>query len=336
MTMEQQDLVLRFGRMIRVIRYSEEWEVKWNNFLDLSRTNSFLHRRSFMDYHKDRFVDYSLIVLDDEKMVGLFPANINTKNEVISHSGLTYGGLITELHDKPINTILYLKLILAFLVKEQIEKLFYKQPPSIYNSSSQEEIEYGIFLAQGKLFRIDTSFAIKKNGRSPFQERRRRAINKAKKLGVEIKETSIFYEFWELVLKPNLLSRFGVNPVHSLTEIELLALANKGCIRQFDAYLNGEILAGTTIFETPTVAHAQYISAKDEGRKNGAIDLLFDILINDVFSEKSYFDFGIVNENEGKTINRGLWDWKEGFGAKVYAHRFYEIETKNYSKIILE
>ena len=36
-------------------------------------------------------------------------------------------------------------------------------------------------------------------------------------------------------------------------------------------------MAGTTIFETPTVAHAQYISASEEGRNNGA--LIFYLII---------------------------------------------------------
>jgi hypothetical protein len=130
-----------------------------------------------------------------------------------------------------------------------------------------------------------------------------------------------------------LQSRFGVNPVHSLAEMESLSINNPNKIRQFEAWRNGVLMAGTTVFETPTVAHAQYISASEEGRKNGAIDLLFHHLISQTFAHKEIFDFGIVNEEEGRKINMGLLDWKEGFGARSYAHRFYEIETKNYVQI---
>jgi hypothetical protein len=92
-------------------------------------------------------------------------------------------------------------------------------------------------------------------------------------------------------------------------------------------------MAGTTLFETPHVIHAQYISASEEGRKNGSLDYLFDYLIQKYSTSKKYFDFGIVNEDSGKKINLGLLDWKEGFGARAFAHRFYKISTINLNKI---
>jgi len=42
-----------------------------------------------MEYHKDRFNDYSLLVYKDQKLFGLLPANI-TNDTVVSHQGLTY------------------------------------------------------------------------------------------------------------------------------------------------------------------------------------------------------------------------------------------------------
>ena len=337
--MEQLALVLLFGKMIEVVKYNSDWFDKWNLFLIESRTNSFLHSRYFMEYHKDRFQDYSLIVIKDGNIVALLPANKRPHENVIeSHGGLTFGGLITKTNDKPINTLIYFKSILEFLAKNQIDKLLYKQPPSFYSACSQEEVEYAIFLTEGKLIRMDTTFTIDNSigEKIKYQERRKRSIKKAVKLGAEIKETKDFSEYWKQILTPNLQQRFGVKPVHSLEEISQLSQNNPTHIRQFNAYLNGEILAGATVFETPLVAHAQYISAKDEGRRNGALDYLFDNLISEVFKTKAYFDFGIVNEEQGRSINKGLWDWKEGFGAKVFAHRFYEIHTNNHHKIITE
>src|SRR5690606_9335647 len=116
-------------------------------------------------------------------------------------------------------------------------------------------------------------------------------------------------------------------------EITLLKINNAPHIKQYCAYLNGEIMAGATIFETDIVAHAQYISASEEGRKNGSLDLLFHQLISKTYSNKKYFDFGIVNENNGRKINNGLLDWKEGFGGRSYAHRFYKIETSKYFQL---
>jgi hypothetical protein len=320
--------------MITVRKYESTDKERWNHFLENSRTNQFLLSRNFMEYHQDRFEDYSLMVFDEKALVAIFPANIKN-NIVVSHSGLTFGGFIVAKDEATKNSIQYFVQLLKFISEHNIEKIIFKQSPAFYSSVSQDEIDYAMFLLDAKMYRVDIAYAInqKLENKIQYQERRRRAIKKAEKNGVEIKETTDFSNFWNEILTPNLQSRFGVNPVHSLAEIELLSINNPNKIRQFEAWQNGVLMAGTTVFEMPTVAHAQYISASEEGRKNGAIDLLFHHLISSTFAHKEIFDFGIVNEAEGRKINMGLLDWKEGFGARAYAHRFYEIESKNHVQI---
>lgn len=320
--------------MISVRRYTDTDKKLWNDFLENSRTNQFLLSRNFMEYHKDRFEDYSLMVFEDKNLVAIFPANIKS-NIVVSHAGLTFGGFIVAQNEATRNTIQYFGKLLHYMNEQSVERIIFKQSPSFYSSPCQDEVDYAMFLADAKLYRVDIAYAINQqiNPKIQYQERRKRAIKKAQKNGVVIKETTDFSVFWNQILTPNLQSRFGVNPVHSLSEIEKLSSDNPNRIRQFEAWENGVLMAGATVFETPSVAHAQYISASDEGRKNGAIDLLFHHLISETFAGKEVFDFGIVNEEEGRKINFGLLDWKEGFGARAYAHRFYEIETKNYINI---
>jgi acetyltransferase-like isoleucine patch superfamily enzyme len=120
--------------------------------------------------------------------------------------------------------------------------------------------------------------------------------------------------------------------VHTLEEITLLASRFPEQIKQFSAYYEDEIVAGTTIFETPTVAHGQYGAVTEKGRQIGAEAYLFSTLIEQ-YKDKRFFDFGISNEKEGRVLNHGLLEWKEGFGARCYAHDFYEIATGNYPKL---
>jgi hypothetical protein len=152
----------------------------------------------------------------------------------------------------------------------------------------------------------------------------------AKGHGIVIKETENYGEFWEHILIPNLMERHGKNPVHSAEEIYTLHQMFPDNIRQFSAYHHGRIVGGTTIFETPTVAHSQYFCGSAEGRKNGSLDLLCETLIKEIYSSKAFFNFGISNEQNGRKINKGLLEWKEGFGARTCSHNFYRIETKNY------
>jgi superfamily II DNA or RNA helicase len=65
----------------------------------------------------------------------------------------------------------------------------------------------------------------------------------------------------------------------------------------------------------------------------GGLDFLYNHLIQNVFSNDKYFDFGISNENNGLQLRESLHYWKESFGARTIVQNFYEIETKNYEKL---
>ena len=319
--------------MIYARRYLETDAEQWNHFLADAKNSTFLFARSYMDYHKKKFQDYSIMVFENEKLLALMPASFSN-GVIYSHQGLTYGGIIVKRQEYSINTIRFFKEILKFLSQQGIEKMIFKQIPAFYNSVGSDEIDYALFLLNAKLIRMDIASVISLTGPTiSYQERRSRSIKKAIKAGVIVSESNSFDDFWNLILVPNLLQRHGVKPVHTLEEIYFLSKENKGCIRQFNAYLNDRILAGCTTYETNNVVHGQYISASEEGRDTGAIDLLFDWLIRNIFKHKSFFDFGIANENDGRTINKGLLEWKEGFGARPYAHRFYEVELAKFEML---
>jgi hypothetical protein len=94
-------------------------------------------------------------------------------------------------------------------------------------------------------------------------------------------------------------------------------------IKLFAAYKSGEMLAGVIIYESPLVAHAQYIAATEAGKRSGALDLILGHLINDYYSRKKYFDFGISTEDAGRHLNAGLIENKQGFGGRAVVHDFY-------------
>jgi hypothetical protein len=320
--MSQSDIIVHI--------YESKRKNVWNEFLVKSKNSTFLLNRDFVEYHADHFSDYSLIIIDKGEIVALFPANIDANRVVYSHQGLTYGGFIFKENECLNDILKYIHAALIFLTKNDISKILYKAFPKFYNTIGSDEIDYALFLLKAKLIRRDTALTINLKNKIRYQNRRIRAIKKATKLGVVIVEKDSFQDFWHDILIPNLLERFGVNPVHSLEEIKMLAKYFPNNIRQYNAYLDDRIIAGTTIFETPNVAHAQYISASSEGRNNGGLDLLFSHLIEKEFAHKNYFDFGISNENNGKSLNHGLLDWKEGFGGRSFSHDFYEIETIKY------
>ncbi len=283
-----------------------------------------------MGYHSERFQDFSLMVYNSDKLVALLPANRN-KEILYSHQGLSYGGLVVSELVTFESFYTIWKVVLVFLEEEHIQKFQLKLLPRIYQTVTNDEIDYLLFKLKAKNYRKDiTSVIDYKNLLSITSSNRKRGVKKGIKNKLEIKEDDNFEGFWNEILIPNLAQTHQTKPVHTVEEIKLLKHNFPNNIRQFNVYHHSKIVGGVTIFETENVAHAQYISANMDKQQLGTLDFLFSYLIKEVFVEKKYFDFGISNENQGHSINRGLLNWKESFGARSVIHDFYEIDVVNH------
>ena len=195
-------------------------------------------------------------------------------------------------------------------------------------------MEYVLFLLDANLYRRDSIAVMDLENKLKISRVRKRGINKGIANGIVIQETDSFDSFWNQILIPNLMSRYGVLPIHSLEEITYLKSKFPSKIRQFNAYHENTIVAGVTVFEKGSVAHPQYISGNKEINNSlGSLDYLYYFLIENIYSDMKYFDFGISNENDGKKLNEKLHFWKESFGARTVIQNFYEVETKNFTKL---
>ncbi len=71
------------------------------------------------------------------------------------------------------------------------------------------------------------------------------------------------------------------------------------------------------------IIHVQYISASDEGKQTGSLDLMFDDIINNLFNAYSIIDFGHSNEDSGNYLNERLIFQKEGFGGRGVVYEIF-------------
>ncbi|MGB2128291.1 MAG: GNAT family N-acetyltransferase [Flavicella sp.] len=318
--------------MITLKKYSPKDQKKWDTFCDVAKNATFLFKRDFMDYHANRFEDFSLLLYKDATLIALLPAN-RVDSTLYSHQGLTYGGFIIGQQLKFSDYIALFCALLEYLNEEGVSSFVLKKLPSFYTSIPSDEIEYVLQLLTAKRIRSDISSLIALQYPKKVSKIRLRGVKKALKNKLEVQEETNFKAFWEQVLIPNLKDKHGVHPVHSLEEIQLLKQRFPENIRQFSVYHGNTIVGGTTIFEMDTVVHAQYISAHPTLENLGSLDLLFDHLIRNVFPNKTYFDFGISTEQKGRKLNKGLLGWKEGFGARATTYDTYEINPQNHTKL---
>ena len=312
---------------LRIEVYDDSQKSVWDEFVSSSKNGTFLFFRDYMDYHRDRFEDHSLLVCDDkDRVVALLPAN-KKEDTLVSHGGLTYGGFVTDEGIKASLMLEVLEHALVHLRQQGLVKLIYKPMPHIYHRLPAEEDSYALFRCKAVLYRRDLTTTVVPELEIKFQERRLRSIKKALRAGVTWRPSEDYAQFWQ-VLEYNLWSVHRLKPVHTLAEIRRLQASFPENIKLFCSFLGGEIVAGTVIYETHTVAHAQYTASSERGRSCGALDLLFLHLITEQYKHKKYFDLGVSTEAQGRYLNQGLAAYKEGFGGRAIVYDYYEIDLK--------
>lgn len=308
---------------LSIIPYSPDLKNEWDLFVGSSKNGTFLLKRDYIDYHSDRFPDHSLIITRNGIIYSILPA-CKIKNDIHSHAGLTYGGLIMSRKCTSAEILEIFTLIKEYFKSEGIVNFIYKPVPHIYHSLPSEEDLYALFRIDAKLVERKVASVVFKDERIKFRHIRKSGINKAIQAMVEVRETDDFKTFWT-ILSSNLLLKYNTYPVHTLEEIENLSKKFPKEIKLFGAFIEDRMEGGVIIYETSQVAHCQYISASPYGKATGSLDLIFDILINDVFKDKMYFDFGTSNEDGGKILNEQLIYQKEGFGGRAICYDTYSI-----------
>lgn len=308
---------------MEIVRFRPDLKSIWDDYVDRSKNGTFMLKRDYMEYHADRFTDYSLLFYENGKLIALLPASIH-ESAIVSHGGLTYGGIVTDDSMTAQKMLCLMELLLIYLNAEHISDLYYKRIPSIYYKYPSDEDLYALFRCGASLTKCGISSTIYLPDRIEFSKRRVRNISKAIKTGLVFQESEDYHSYVPL-LADVLKKRHGVTPVH--TAEELIYLHNKfpENIRLFTVTTGNCLMAGVLVYETETVVHTQYLANSEEGRTCGALDYAIDKLINEVYPTKLYFDFGISTEDGGLVLNEGLICQKQEFGARGTVYQEYRI-----------
>ncbi len=296
----------------------------WDEFVRRSRNGTFLLLRGYMDYHADRFADFSLMVRDGKgRVLSCLPANREAEC-LTSHGGLTYGGFILDARMNAVAMLEVFDVCREHLASCGIREWIYKPVPHIYHVQPAEEDLYALFRCDAALIRRDVGACACPSQLGEWPERVAASLRKAASVGSSVAESHAFRDFWP-ILEQNLGSRHGARPVHSLSEMERLNSLFPHEIRLFVVSCAGKLHAGAVVYETSAVAHVQYAAVTEEGRINGASALLITDLLRTHFRDKKWFDYGISTTECGRVLNSGLQRFKEGFGLRSVVADHYSI-----------
>ena len=254
-----------------------------------------------------------------DKLIGLFPASINEKS-LISHGGLTYGGIIQSKKGDVFKVLEFLSEIIKFCKKNAIKEIIYKAIPSFYHEFPSEEDLYALYVNDFSLLKREISTAI------PIESfklggNKRRGHKKAYENGCSLKSSDNFELFFKMA-NERLDEKYNVKAVHNAEEMKLLSSSFPENIKMYICERENELLGGAIVYINKEVVHLQYLTTTELGRKHRSNDFVVVELLK-IFSDKKWFDFGISTEHMGRTLNSSLIQQKSEFGGAGLVYDTY-------------
>lgn len=314
--------------MITIRKYCDQDQAAWNAFLKSAKNRLFMFDRHYMDYHRDRFRDHSLLFFNDGELIALLPA-CERDNMLCSHAGLTYGGFLTNEKMKQHTMNDCFDALLTYAREQGLGKILYKTVPHIYHLQPAEEDRYSLYANGGKIVTVDASTYVNLHAPLKMPKGRKAQITRASREGVVIevlaeqKDYDAFIDLENEVLS----TRHETRAVHTGAELKMLHDRFTESIHLFAALKDGKMIAGTVVYEYDQVVHTQYMAADDDARVIGALDLAVATVIERYRESKKWLDFGISTEHGRIYLNEGLIAQKEGFGGRTGVYEIWELSA---------
>lgn len=314
---------------ISIVRYENEYKDRWNHFVKKAKNGLFMYDRDYMDYHSDRFTDHSLLFFHDDQLIALLPAN-ERNNMLVSHGGLTYGGLLVDTSAKQHTVNDCFEALMQYARANGIGRVIYKPVPHMFHQQPAEEDIYALSRMGGMLTEVSSSTVVYLKDPLKMPKGRKAQISRARREGVEVKilEDKKDYETFIDLENTVLEAYHGVKAVHTADELYLLHSRFPQNICLFGAIKDGEMIAGTVVFEYAQAVHTQYMASGERGRMIGALDLAVATVMDRYKETKRWLDFGVSTEEHGSILNEGLIAQKEGFGGRTNVYTVWEINVE--------
>ena len=309
--------------MISINRFTESFTDDWEKFVRDSNNGTIFHTRKFLSYHsKGKFIDHSLIFYKNKKPLSVLPAVeiFESNNKVfVSHPGASMGSFVTPIDLSFEDALQLVSELNKYLKKQNFSSVRVTIPSIIYNKRKTNYIDFSLIRHGYKYVKREVSSILIledsiENNVKKFKPSHRRALRKAQRLGLEIKNSEDFNTFYD-ILKKNLKNRHNVEPTHTVGELLKLKKLFPNNILLQAAFLDNKMIGGVVNFiANNDVVLAFYISHDEAYQEYRPINLLFYEIVKDAINNNfKVLDFGIFTVNEEP--NMGLAKFKENFGS---------------------
>lgn len=319
-------------------RFDDQLAAEWDEFVDdRSRNGTILHTRRFFAHNPGNAgEDASLLFRKRGRILGVFPAAVverDAERVLHSHPRATYGGFVVGDEAGVTASMEMVDLVIDHAQALAVQRIVVRNPFRIFHHAPTDESDYAMWRRGFTVRARELEVAIPLQGierdavLGSLDAKTRNQVRKAWKSGVIVRETTDFDAFWR-ILEQNLETQHNTRPTHALADIlRLRDLVGADRVRLFAGYLDDTMLAGAVLFVANSRAvHAQYLGSLREHAPLCPLNALVAELIAWA-SEQGYhyLNLGMSTEDEGRRINTGLFDFKEGFGGRGVLRETMEL-----------
>ncbi|MCM1082972.1 MAG: peptidoglycan bridge formation glycyltransferase FemA/FemB family protein [Clostridium sp.] len=322
----------------RIERYTEAIESQWDNFvLKESINGTFLQTRRFIQYHpKDRFTDHSLVIYKGNTIVACVLACELEEAEgkrFFSHKGTTYGGIVVSPNVyNTRNSSMIIDMLEEYLKSEGFYSIYLKMTPSIFSRKGADLLDYLLcqrgYIQYNELNHYMLLERYQKDILSQFSSSKRRHFRTSIESELIFKELTTSEEIKDFyrVLQLN-LEKLGAKSVHTYEELlELKQERFNKNIEFYGVYRGEQMIAGSMLFLFDNrIMHTQYLASDEKYLEYCPMECLIYNLISLALNRKfEIVTLGICTEDQGRYLNVGLSQFKEGFGTEFCLNKSFE------------
>lgn len=316
--------------LVSVEEMNEKEQMAVDAFLLSPNTNGeFINSLKYLAYHPPgRFTEDSAVVRDiaSKTIRGVMLATVDPEvpTRIISHMGTTFAGPILDqnLSIEGIETVLD---VLMNYYEQKYAEIVLKTTPPCYTAQPFDPIGY-FLLRRGYSFGmtalaniIDLSnLKTEADILHLFDSKRRNQTKKALKneLFEFTMSSHVRPEVWGR-MNENLHQKFNSKTTHTYEEIcDLLQRVPERIQACYVDTTEGDYGAFALIYKFKRVYHTQYLDTNYQYTGEYPNLLMILRLIQQALEEKyRYFSFGASTEAGGSILNRGLYNYKSGYGG---------------------
>lgn len=309
-------------------------DAEWESFLDGPTDGTLFHRLSFLSYHpQDRFRSHHLRATRKGRTIALIPlgeADGPATGGIGSPYGGSFGGFATAPGLGTGDHVDLLDALIAYAKAGDFRSLWISSRPSPYRVLG-DGVEYALAIRGAVVVRRDVTHIANVMGTEEEAAARvrgtaRRGARKAERLGTIVRVGAVpdLPAFHELLAADR--ARLRTEPTHQLRELEYLLDSRPQDYRVLLAENDGALVGGVLLFRASAqVALSFYTARADTPAAERCMNLLMEHALAETRAWGcTHLDYGtssILGE-----LNRGLAEFKEGFGGLSYVRETWRLE----------